>query len=673
MARPRQPYVSITGTVGGVATTRRIPVAVDSQNRALPVDLSPDVAFPDSIVVGPSEQRSDQRTAQVIFNGLPGGVGEDAYTETEGIATSRDAQLDTRYPQSIVLPPEDAQIGSTIVAGRPQRGFYTPFSDRKYFTWGGSGHAYSYKPSTNSWVDGTLFGTPVDAALVQGHVFVLGQSALWRSDDGITYNTVTVDTGIPIGNYVGLCAWDNKLWLLGWNSAGALTVRFSTDYLSAAVAGAVTATWTAATPLQADGFTTLFAGACRLFVWRYPPNSGYPALWLANGHHLYYYDEIGGANVWKYWAASNKIGFPADGEAALPLTIWERSGNLYQVPRKGQQHVKEWTGSTEDMLGPNERAALPAGSATAFNVLDGNGHWLVAFGDNTPTSPATVGRVWAMDEGRGWHCVYSSAGPIWGGWVGPETLCVVAGASGSVKVYELPFADDRALPRNATAHTFRPNVELALETADTDGGTPYVLKRATRMTVDPRDATNASALPASTTMGIDYAADGATSWTLLANMTSSDDFPKSLPFPAGGLPFYRIRFRVRMETTDHTVSPDLAMFALHFIRRPKRRYARTFRLDLRDDGPAFKNARRTYNRYSASSLRKWLLAVADGQAGEVDSPLVSFSYGGRGNSTSPTYVSVGLADLVLTPQDDSDGGTGRVAMTLRDLSADVAS
>lgn len=666
-------HVAVTLTpVAAGGASRRLPVEVGGNGLPIPVALQPTESFPQAIVFGDSTRRSAQDTAQIIWTDWTGGAGQYEYTETEGIVTYTDSTLDTRYQQSLVLPPRATPLGGAVAAlGIGQRGRYLGYPTARHITWrAGTNPASTYDPTTDRW--SSLFptlGYTTDVALAYGYTWALGPTALWRTTDGATWESVAVPGGG--GTFVALARYDNKLCVLKVD-AGTTTLHVSVTPRAAAA----TVAWTAGgTFLVSDVTVGANERPLALFVWRLPTNLGAPALWCRTTHRLLYYEEEGGVNAWRDYRTTTHApsrGFP------VPVLVWGRTNNLYTTPRDRQQEVIEFTGNTEDRLGPNKRGGLPAGRRTQFYTLDANDHVLLACGDNyaapgayaPDAPPATHGRVWAMGETQGWHCVYATDGPVYGAWVGEGELCVATAAG----ILALPFPDEATIPRNAAVGTraYQTGQTAWLETAWTDGGTPYVNKRALWVFVDARRPDDGAGLPGGTSLVLQYMTDRDPTWAALATLGPGDPFPANVPFrPADGrrsVGGKRIRFRIGMASGDPAATPNLATLALHFVRRPKRRYAYTCRVDLRDDAPAFRNAAGTYNGHSAAALRAWLLGLVDNEGGGGDDPLVAFAYGGYGDPTHPTRRAVAQAELVVTPLEEAGSGLGRYTLTLRDLS-----
>lgn len=678
MPNPERAALTLAPVIDG-GSRRRLPIELDGRGKPIAVSLQPDEAFPDGIVFGDSAKRSDRRTAQIIHDDWGGGVGQDEYTETEGINTATDSTLDTRYQKSLVLPPRATQIGGTIGGFSPDaRGLYLGFPNAAHLAWqpgGGSGGVYN--PGTTTWVipGAWALATPTDAIVAGTSLYLATNSTIFRTEDGVAW----ADLGTPpnltgvaspvLGPYF-LAQYDNKLFVAFYYT-NKLYLFSALNYETG-----TTPTWTHLYTLTI-GLTgdSLSEQPRRLFVWKFPPNPGYPALWLHTTHRFFYFDE--GALKWVEWTRfqrGTRLSIPIGIGHRAVAAVARRNSNLYNAPGDGAGRVKEYTGNTEDVLGPNERGGLPTGSQTQFVCLDSNEHWLLAWGTSF-YGAGTGNRVWAMGDSRGWHCIYSTTNVICGGWVGPDKLYVIEQtAPATTIVKELPFPDEATIPKNATGagKTYQTGATYALETAWTDGGTPYTNKRAHWTFVDARLTSGASGLPANTTLTIKYMTDRNPTWiTQGMTLTSADTFPANLRFaPTGGqksVGFKRIRYRIEMTSSDSTATPNLATLALHFTRRPKRRYGYSFRVDLRDDAPAFKNASRRYNGYSASSLRTWLLGLVDNDNSGQDDPLVTFEYGGRGNLTNPTRRTVELADMVVTPIEEADSGLGRYQITLRDM------
>jgi hypothetical protein len=70
------------------------------------------------VTTGDNAARSDQRTPQVILTDQSGGMGEFAYTETEGISSFTDSECDTRFPGMVVLPPAATRLGAAAARTR---------------------------------------------------------------------------------------------------------------------------------------------------------------------------------------------------------------------------------------------------------------------------------------------------------------------------------------------------------------------------------------------------------------------------------------------------------------------------------------------------------------------------------------------------------------------------
>lgn len=664
------PYISVTGTVGGVTTTRRLPVEVDRVGRGVPVALTPLEGFPDAIVFGDNTRRSDQRTAAVIFTTWRDGMGQDEYIEPEGIASFADSDSDTWWAGSLVCPTATTRLGAPgALLTPPNANILAPWyvdylgqPTAAIIAWrprnAGGLNLRRYNRTTDSW--NTFNGaSPADQLTgfcqFGGRFFVsaLQSNGLYYSSDGDTW------TNSPRAAQVaGIADHDNKLFYF---NAVTGYMEYTTDPVTGAAPSATGTTRQSDKPLFLLPDEQVF----QLLEWRY---GGAPALFLVTNRRLIRYDDDSAtfSTYYRYVdVISNLVlGFPR-------AHVWPRDNNLYltlyhRTDPTTADTVIQLTGATVDEVSPNRRGGIARDERVSITHLAGAAHRLFAFGAKRPLTPS-LGRTLAMNDGQGWHTQYRDAtgAEVVGGGYSAGRLWTVL-STGTVLEQAIP--DVRDIPSNATGRAYD-TTPATHTTAWTDGGTPGIRKRALWVRLDARND-DTTGLPAGATVTVRYRTWGSAGWTTLGTVSAATTaWPAILAFP-GGLPFTRIRLRLELQRgTASNATPNIVEASLHYVRRPQRRYNRVVRVDLRDGSPAFRGPRRTFGRYSAANLRAWLTKLLSNEDNGADASLVALAYGGRGNTIAPTYQTVAQAELAGSANEDPTDGTGRWSLTFRDLTA----
>lgn len=672
---PSVPFIA----VGDGSTTRWLPVqqrgGKGTVGPAVPIARTPKIAFSQPLVIasdGGTERRRNLDVSEIIFATWGDGMGEEEYAETETIASFQVSRCDTRFPRTLVCRPLATLLGSAItgLAGSGLRIIPTTYSGCRLLLHGLGTKLYAYNGSAWSAVQvGGVDITNITHVVrtLTGIYAAKTSGPVYRTTDGSTWEALAV-AGMTLPQ--GLVGFDNKLFTLDYGTPNGVATAFAHSNITAAAAST---TWASTAAFYFPQGAELFG---KLLIWRYPPDSGKPTIWALTNRRLQYLDYYAATPTWKEWADFSHL--MNGGQANLDAAVHPRTGNLYVIPGPRADYLVEYTGTTDDRLGPNMRGGLPVGRKVQPMVLQGNGRHLVMWGGTPADDLTSTGAVLAMTESRGWHHLYDhTTKTVLGGGMGTDystgegRIWVAVLNSGNCEVYELVNPDRGDLPRHTTSRTYD-SAACVHTSAWTDMGIENVNKRVVHVELDCEKANGQPGLDTGATVKVEILGyDGTT--TNLGTVTASSTFPAVLPI-SGGLVGKKFKLQLTLTRgTATTATPIVKAAKLGFLRRPKRRYSYRAVVDLRDEAPAFKETGQ-FNGYSADVLREWLLGLVDNDNGASDDPLVSLAYGGIGPDgaayeSGPTYVSVPQCELVVVPLESPEYGTGIYQCTFNDVSA----
>jgi hypothetical protein len=402
------PRVTITREDG---SARTFPLEMQPGGDYFDIAQSPDEGFPPPIAIGPPEQRTDLRTRQTITRDNRRGMGLDELDETQGTASFRYSQWDTRFANVRVMRPLPVRLGSSTTVGTTgmARVAYVGAAVAEWFAYSGGTASY-YSKATSQWVATTLTNGSFFFHEGAGGLYYIWDTfqKMSQSSDGVTWNTVDlsdIDTAVTSASpplIYGVVTHDQKLFTVARDdpsSARVFTLFQSVDGTQAPT----TANWTRL------GSLTLGRGeqpAC-LFTWKFPPQPQRNGIFLQTNRGYYWYDDTADAaslTAWKKWHTWDQPYNQSD----YPFSLtWGRTGDLYGMPSLYQPNLWQFTGSTITPQGPNRRGGLPPSRLGVVYWAAANSHAIVAWvrpGGGIGT--ANTGMVAAFNEQEGWHHLF---------------------------------------------------------------------------------------------------------------------------------------------------------------------------------------------------------------------------------------------------------------------------
>jgi len=665
----RIPFVEL----GDGTYTRWLPVQQRKDGSAVPVGRQPKVTFNTPLAIGDTERRRNQDVSEIIFPDWSDGMGEDEYTETEGIGSFQYSGCETRFARTLTCRRLATQLGSAVpgLNSNGLRILALNYANARLLVHGLGTKAYRWNGTTWTAIQDAATATDITGvaaslrALLGG--YVANAATIYRTTDGTTWDALAMGA---ITLPVGLAEFDNKLFTVNYDVATATATLYANTNPQAAAAAA---TWTA-------GAAFYFASGRelpgKLFVWRYPPDTGKPTLWLLTNKRLLYYDYYATTPTWREWASLAHL--QNAGQANLDAAVHPRNGNLYVIPGPRADYLIEYTGTGIDNVGPNQRGGLPLGQRMQACTVQGNGRHLYVWGGIPADDLTSTGLTVAMSEQKVFHHIHRHATKTTlGGGLGTdyttgEGRVWTALSNGSdAEIWEQAVPDRGILPHHDGGAAYDASACVHYS-AWTDMGVPNVNKRVLYAEIDCEKDDGTPGLDAGATLAVALLRPNG-STTTLGTLTDASTFPAVLSY-AGGLLGKKFKLRLTLTRgTATTATPRVKAVKLGFIRRPKRRYAYTVRVDLRETAPAFRENGQ-FNGVSAATLRNWLLSLVDNNNGASDDALVSLAYGGIApdgtfNSLAPNYTSAAQCELVVVPLEDPEHGDGLYQLTFNDVSA----
>lgn len=658
MSAPQQQAGTTVGevTLGGVP----YPLALGPNGLPTPIDVAPQVAFPDAIILGDSSQRSDQRVASVIQSDWQGGIGTLDYIEAQGVTTVRDSFADTRYAGVIASTRLMSQYydtlpGSPLAAGRHIEFFHGSLSGR-LLAW--TRFQVAHRWTNPGW---TALGT----WLVRGFGR-FRNNAVFATDIGV-YFSVDGETWAVAGTAAatwGIAQHDNKVWTFFAGGVGEYILYSATELVAAT-------TWTLQAPLYLQYGETI----SQLIDWRNA--RGARALYVLTNQRIMGYDDddkefttfydfsdlvlpTGARMPWGYVWRNNDDLF---------VTFYDTDGNNFA------DVVVHFNGSVIEVLAPNKLGGILPANQFRILFLTGSVDELFALcGSTSNASPTTAGRVLAMNPQQGWHTVMAStaSNPIVGGGYANGTLYTVRQA-GEVHGYYRIGANGNILTLPADAGRTYETIAQTVESATLDAGTPGITKRLlwVRIACVTPDATLGSVygLPGGATVKVEYRVDNGP-WTQLTDvkvngvvtalaggvLNSAVTFPATLPLGGElGVSCNRWAWRLTLTRgTSATIPTLVSQVGWHYVRQPEVRYSYRARVDLRDET------------WGGSSLPQFGgRTAAQLRAALLDWPgngLTNFAYG-----QGASRVAIAAVDVVARPVESSLVGPGLYDVVVRDL------
>lgn len=598
------------------------------------------------IVLGNSSLQTDQYLPQIILASQQGGMGEDQYTETEGLSTFRISGWDTRYP-ALVLPPEVTSLGTVgVLEDAPRYLEATDTIAASLIIWGPGSTVYRRDSSTGAWTP--IVGTWWGFCEFDGRYCYVNRTSVVYSSDGATWTT-------GAGLYgVGLCTHDNKIYTYDHING---YIRYVTD---------VTLPLASWAQSQRARFRSNEA-ARQLFEWRGERDG--TRVYLLTTRRVFYLDDLTGA-IGTFWDFGHLVeksiySWPRatvglDGH--LYITFYAAGDNL-------ARSVYQLTGTTVADVGPNRGGGLPSTNQLKIISLVAGGQWTFA-----AVAGNDGGRVIARDNQGGWHTIYEpdatlSEHPVIGmGYA--DGVLTVAHRNGSVSRLAIPDVPD--LPWNVPARRYRSGRTVRHQYAITDGGAPNLALRLYGFQIHARQGDGRGrGLDAGTSVRLGYRTDtGGNAWIYPAPaLTAANAWPVVIPLNDGlGVACQEFDVLLEGSTSDPTKTPVITSVIAYFQPLPPARQEWDTTIDLRASNAAFGNAQRQFFGRTASQLKARLKEIA-GLVPEVAAhPIpVPFRYGGAALGNGPNLTQSAAVLVQLQGTDDPHDGDGTVNLLLTDL------
>lgn len=633
------------------------PLALGPGGIPAPIDVAPQVAFPDAIILGDSSRRSDQRVASVIQSDWTGGIGTMDYIESQGVDTVRDSFVDTRFPGMLVSSRRETWSFSVLTGAPLSPGqhieFFTSSPTTVYLAWAKGVAPSRYDRTTGLWGSAGTF-LPNGFAWFNNRAVFSTTTGIFTSPDGSTW---TQAPGMAT-NCTGVTHHDNKLW----------TIRASDNGL-VGTSDVTAATWTVYITLQLQAGEIVM----QLFDWRNA--RGARALYVLTNQRIIGYDDDD-REFSTFFDCTDLLS--ASPNALPAASVWSNNDDLYVTffdPNNTSltDTVIHFNGSVVEVLSPNKRGGLLPADQFSLLFLRGSENFLYAFAGRRAKNVTGGGRILAMNAQQGWHtmAVGTDANPIVGGGYAAGMLIIVR-KDGTVTGLET--GDGLGTPLTVGSTVDYATVPLTVESAYLDGGTPGIAKRLLWVRVNclVRDNSLGSqfGLPVGATVKVEYRIDNGP-WTALTAvkvngvvspltngvLDSGVAFPAMLPLGNElGVSCTRWAWRLSLTAaTGGAGSPIVSEVSWHYIRQPEVRYSYRVRVDLRDEqwgGEALPQ----FGGKTAAQLRQTLLSWPG-------KGLTTFSYG-RGAAA----VNLSAVDVVVRPVESAWEGLGLYDVVVRDLS-----
>ena len=665
------PYIEVTKD----GTTYRLPVQQvgrAGQERPVPVERTPKIAFPQPIAIsGPEggELRRNYDIDEITITDW-GGMGTDSYPPLSPPAGHAYGEADTRWPGTLVPRPLATQVGAGKTVGSDpglQRVVEVGYTNAQLLWYPGGNSSYRLD-SGNAWQNTQSGGVDLiiqHLAVGQNGLVAIGNAAgggVYRSDDGVTWDNMAD----PGAGGTAIAVFDEKVWVLdSVNSSvgadhAAHTVYSSADLYSAAAGGGTWATGNRFISPQSES-------VLRLFTWMYPLDRGKETLWCLTSRRLLYYDYYAATPAWRTW---NWIRRSRVSAAVLSpsVEVLEKNGNLYVANPDMTDAIAEYTGSAITQLRPNKGGGIPAGRRFRPVWLASNADQFVAFCRPASDDSASKGAAVFVGEDQKYrHLLNDTAKMVAGGGVGTSKAYTVLHSGTTGEVWQQTIGDETTLPEHSTTKTY----DAAANTAVSgwlNGRLVNVNKRLLYFEVDAIKADGSPGLDTGCTLQVEYWRRGGSAVSA-GTLTASDTFPAVLAV-SGGYSFKELRVRVTLDRGGtSTVPVNLKALKVGFRPRPKARYRYTARVDLRDSSPAFATADGLFHGRSASYLRGILDELSDNDDAGVDDTLVALAYGGFGNLLHPRRRSATQCEVAIQGQESPEGGDGLYSIVFNDVSA----
>lgn len=651
--------------------TRSLPVQIIQRrgqpDRPVPVSRTPKAGYPQPTSIGSDPAaRRNYDIDEIIFADWSGGMGEDTYPPQTAPTSFQWSQCETRYHGLLACRPLPTLLGSGVaaLATAGVRVIELGYANARLFAYAPSTKGYRLNGSTWTVVQdsGAADITGIRShALGLAGIFIANGTNVYRSVDAATWETLAK---VGLTNPSLLAIFDEKLWCLDPTSVSTptrtLESLYSSSNASSVAYGSVT--WTAGNTFIHNAKEQ----AVKLFTWKDPNDSGRDTLWCLTTWRLLYYDYYAQTPAWVTWFQAKRSGGAL---AATDCHVWGRNGNLYVAWGQDTDQLWEFTGSTIDNPDPNARGGMPLGTRVGPVRLVGNGHHLVAFGYPSSRDATSTGATLAMSDAKTFHHLLDdSTKSVLGGGVGASLCWTVLLSAGTGQVYEQPLPDESSIPQHAYGRTYD-SAALTHKSAWIHGGFRNVWKNLRYVEVDCIKDNGDPGLNTGATVVVKVYNRKDHSTTTLATLTDASTFP-AVCTTTGGIDFKECQIWLALTRgTATSATPLIRAVKVGYRPRPKQRYSYAVRVDLRDEAPAFQTADGLFKGYSASSLRTWLDELNDNDDSGLPDALVTFAYGGEGYSTHPRRRSITDCEVLVTAQEDPEGGDGVYLVQCNDVSA----
>lgn len=666
------PYITITQG----ATTYRVPTEVrqDREGNVLgpvPVAVVPKLSFPQPLAIsGPTggEYRRNYDIDEVFLNDWSDGLSVDKYPAGVAPSGANSGELDTRAGAYLTPPRLATDLGSMSALDTQKRYLNPGFSGASILGWGSiTSSAYYYAGGT-TWTIAQSGASNLkwsDACEGLGFVWAVGANAVpttgvYRTSNGTAYDTMARGA---MTTPTLICCFDEKVFVL--DVVGSLVTLYISSDLPTAAAGA--GTWSAGNTFRISGSEALQ----RLFVWQYPPDRGQPTIWAMTHARLLYYDYYAPTPTWKEF-----FRFRSPYETTTATNICDAyvspfDGNLYTCCNL-DDFITQFTGNAVTRMKLNRRGGTPSAQRLAPLTLSADREHVYVFCGVSTYDGTAAGGVIAIAPGGAIHHVYrpTTAGhSIFGGFVGSGVVLVARYETpGTLRVLQLSNSDPTVAPHLRSTSATYDSASKTLTSGWLHCNMLNVNKRLLYFEADCLKMDGSPGLEASCTVQIEYQPRTSTSWTSAGTLTSASTFPAVLAI-SGGLSFKEFRVRITLQRGSTSTScPIVAAIKCGYRPQPKRRLHYTFRLDVRDNAPAFAGAERHFNGQTASKLRAFLDDLANNDNDHANL-FLTITYGGRGNSLDPRYTSISLAEAQVQAQHDPTTGAGLYLLVASDVSA----
>ncbi len=669
------PYLEITQA----GTTRRVPTEVRLDKDGHPVGPVPVAAvaklsFPQPLAIaGPTggEYRRNYDIDEVIMNDWSRGLSVDKYPAGVAPSGANSGELDTRAPGYLTPPRTVTDTGTSATTAVPKRYLNPGYTNATVLQWtkNTSDKAYRYAGGT-TWTILQSGASDLywrDAGEGLGFVWAVGVNAggttgVYRSADGIAWDTMAKGA-MTLPRLV--CCFDEKVCALDLFNNPA-TLYISSD-LPTAAAGA--GTWATGNSFRVTGNETLE----RLFVWQYPPDRGQPTLWVLTSSRLLFYDYYAATPTWKeFFRFRSPFNTTAIVAQSCDAYVWAVDGNLYTCSNY-DEHLTQFTGNAVTRLKLNRDGGLPSTQRLAPTILAGDRDFVYAFCSLSGTDAQAAGGVVAIAPGGAHHHVYrpTTVGhQVVGGYAGLDVLWVARyEGSSTSRTIQVENSDPTVAPHLRSTNASYDSASKTMTTGWLHCNLLNVNKRLLYFELDCLKMDGSPGLESGCTVQVEYQPRTSTSWTSAGTLTSASTFPAVMAI-SGGLAFKEARLRFTLQRGGTATScPIVAAVKPGYRPQPVRRMQYTFRLDVRDNAPAFRGQEQQFNGQSASKLRAFLDGLCDN---DPQDSFVSLAYGGEGNSLDPRYTTVSLAEVQVQAQHDPQKGDGLYLLLASDVSSPAA-